>query len=133
MTSDGSSSIFTPRPVQSGQAPWGLLKLKLRGAISPKVRPQMAQAKCSEYRRSSSPSMRDADDAAAELQRRLDGVGETGGRGGGGGSRRPPLLLGPQHERVGGSDPLLSRRGRTVRDGPSVIRRSTTTSIVWFL
>src|SRR6266508_6117035 len=30
ITSSGSISIFTPRPVQSGQAPWGLLKLKLR-------------------------------------------------------------------------------------------------------
>ena len=35
MTSSGSISIFTPRPVQSGQAPCGLLKLKLRGASSP--------------------------------------------------------------------------------------------------
>ena len=34
-TSAGSISIFTPRPVQSGQAPCGLLKLKLRGSISP--------------------------------------------------------------------------------------------------
>ena len=40
MTSSGSISIFTPRPVQSGQAPWGLLKLKLRGASSPNDRPQ---------------------------------------------------------------------------------------------
>ena len=48
MTSSGSISILTPRPVQSGQAPWGLLKLKLRGASSPKERPQRAQARCSE-------------------------------------------------------------------------------------
>ena len=48
MTRSGSSSIFTPRPVQSGQAPWGLLKLKLRGATSPRLTPQWTQAKCSE-------------------------------------------------------------------------------------
>jgi hypothetical protein len=48
MTSDGSSSMRTPRPVHSGQAPCGLLKLKLRGAISPMLKPQVVQAKCSE-------------------------------------------------------------------------------------
>ena len=46
--SSGSSYIFTPRPVQSGQAPCGLLKLKLRGAISPRLIPHTTQAKCSE-------------------------------------------------------------------------------------
>src|SRR5262245_47799686 len=35
MMSPGSICIFTPRPVQSVQAPCGELKLKLRGASSP--------------------------------------------------------------------------------------------------
>ena len=48
ITISGSSSIFTPRPVHSRQAPCGLLKLKLRGSSSPNERPQSTQAKCSE-------------------------------------------------------------------------------------
>ena len=35
MTSVGSICISTPRPVHFGQAPCGLLKLNVRGSISP--------------------------------------------------------------------------------------------------
>ena len=48
MTRLGSISRLEPRPVQAGQAPYGLLKLKVRGAISPRLIPQYTQAKCSE-------------------------------------------------------------------------------------
>ena len=41
----GSTTIFTPKPVQSGQAPFGLLKEKLGGSISPILMPQSGQAK----------------------------------------------------------------------------------------
>src|SRR5688572_5043749 len=57
ITRSASISILTPRPVQSGQAPWGLLKEKLRGASSPKEIWSKGHHRCSEYRRSSSPSM----------------------------------------------------------------------------
>ena len=39
-TSSGSTSSRKPSPVHSGHAPWGLLKLKVRGSISPKLMAQ---------------------------------------------------------------------------------------------
>src|SRR4030042_3927681 len=48
ITRSASISRLLPRPVQSGQAPCGLLKLKVRGAISPRLIPQLTPAKCSE-------------------------------------------------------------------------------------
>ena len=45
--SSGSNSWSVPRPVQVGQAPCGLLKEKVRGSISGRLVPQLAQAKCS--------------------------------------------------------------------------------------
>ena len=46
-TSMGSISDLVPSPVQSGQAPWGELKLKVLGSISSMLVPQTGQAKCS--------------------------------------------------------------------------------------
>ena len=40
----GSKNIMLPRPLHSGQAPWGLLKLNRRGEISAKLMPQWMQA-----------------------------------------------------------------------------------------
>ena len=48
ITRSGSTSNLYPRPVQSGQAPWGLLKLKVRGSISDRLIPHRTQANCSE-------------------------------------------------------------------------------------
>ena len=45
-TSSGSTSNRVPRPSQLGQAPYGELKLKLRGASSSNDRPQVGQARC---------------------------------------------------------------------------------------
>ena len=56
MTSAGSTSIVIPSPVQSGQAPCGLLNEKLRGSISPSANMSRGQASCSEKMRSSSSS-----------------------------------------------------------------------------
>ena len=43
-TNTGSNSSRVPRPPQRGQAPWGLLNEKVRGAISGNEMPQSAQA-----------------------------------------------------------------------------------------
>src|SRR5260370_42130132 len=51
----GSSVGRTPRPAQIGQAPCGLLKLKVCGAISGRLIPQKAQVGCSENSISSPP------------------------------------------------------------------------------
>ena len=83
MTSSGSISILTPRPVQSGQAPCGLLKQKLRGAISPKEMPSKGAGEVLREEALLLALDVDAHDAAAELERRLDRVGEAAGRGGG--------------------------------------------------
>ena len=40
MTMSGSGSSRKPRPVHDGQAPCGLLKLNVRGSISPMLTPQ---------------------------------------------------------------------------------------------
>ena len=50
--SSGSTSIRVPRPVQSGQAPHGELKLNDRGSSSSNDRSSYRQARCSEYIRS---------------------------------------------------------------------------------
>src|SRR5512136_3092056 len=57
ITRSGSISSLMPRPVHFGQAPCGLLKLKVRGAISPRLTPQLTQAKCSEKSNSSPSTM----------------------------------------------------------------------------
>src|SRR5664280_578281 len=46
-TRSGSISSRLPIPVQSGQAPWGELKLKLRGSSSSTVVPSYGQLYCS--------------------------------------------------------------------------------------
>src|SRR3979411_1583229 len=51
-TRSGSTSSFVPRPVQVGQAPWGVLNEKLRGSSAGNDVPSYGQANCSEYRRS---------------------------------------------------------------------------------
>ena len=43
MTRSGSISRRLPMPVQAGQAPWGELKLKLRGSSSSTVVPSYGQ------------------------------------------------------------------------------------------
>ena len=53
MSRSGSTSILYPRPVQVGHAPWGLLKLKVRGSSSPRLMLQWTQANCSEKSSSS--------------------------------------------------------------------------------
>src|SRR5260370_41282430 len=51
-----ASTVGTiPRPAQVGQAPCGLLKLKVCGAISGRLIPQETQVGCSENRISSPP------------------------------------------------------------------------------
>ena len=42
-----SNSMFMPSPVQSGQAPKGLLNENSRGSIAGRLTPQSLQAKCS--------------------------------------------------------------------------------------
>src|SRR6266550_5241853 len=51
----GSMVCSTPRPAQVGQAPCGLLKLKVCGAISGRLIPQETQVGCSENSISSPP------------------------------------------------------------------------------
>ena len=62
-------------PVQSGHAPCGLLKEKVRGAISPREIPHWTQANCS-LNSASSPGVRvqGLNDACAEPQRCLNGI-----------------------------------------------------------
>ena len=90
ITSSGSSSICTPRPVQVGQAPWGLLKEKLRGSISPTEYGGwlgLGQAKCSLKVSSGAGGVAlarlrgEEQDALTEAQRLLDGVGDALARG----------------------------------------------------
>ena len=45
-TSSGSTSKRVPSPSQLGQAPYGELKLKLRGASSSNDSPHVGQARC---------------------------------------------------------------------------------------
>ena len=52
----GSRANLNPKPVQSPQAPWGLLKLNVRGSISGKLVLHLVQANCSENTRASLPS-----------------------------------------------------------------------------
>ena len=47
MTSSGSISNVVPRPSHVGQAPYGELNEKLRGAGSSKLRPSTAHTRCS--------------------------------------------------------------------------------------
>ena len=54
-TNSGSVVCSTPRPAQVGQAPCGLLKLKVCGAISGRLIPQETQVGCSENSISSPP------------------------------------------------------------------------------
>ena len=56
MTSSGSTSSRVPRPSQVGQAPYGELKEKFRGASSSKLIPQCVQASACEKVCRSSPS-----------------------------------------------------------------------------
>src|SRR5438045_9008905 len=51
-TRSGSTSNLVPRPVQVGQAPWGVLNEKLRGSSDGSDVPSYGQANCSAYRRS---------------------------------------------------------------------------------
>ena len=49
ITSSGLNSCLLPRPAQSGHAPYGLLKLKLRGSSSSSTLPCSGHANFSEY------------------------------------------------------------------------------------
>ena len=112
----GSNSIWLPRPVQVGQAPCGLLKLKVRGSISGRLMPQTGQAKRSEKSRSRGCSrvgdVGDQHHAAAQPQRRLDRVGQ------------------PRAARLAILSPVRSCSRRL---GGLITSRSTTASMVWFL
>ena len=55
-TSSGSTSNRVPRPRHTGQAPYGELKEKFRGAGSSKLMPQWVHARCCEKVMASSPS-----------------------------------------------------------------------------
>ena len=55
MTRSGSTISLYPRPEQILQAPWGLLKLKVRGSNSPRFTLQCTHAKSSENIISSPP------------------------------------------------------------------------------
>ena len=56
-TSSSSNSMWLPRPVQTGQAPYGLLNENMRGVISGRLMPQSTQAKFSLNIRSSPPTI----------------------------------------------------------------------------
>ena len=55
MMRSGVNSCLLPRPAQSGQAPYGLLKEKLRGSSSSSTLPCSGQANFSEYSSSCAP------------------------------------------------------------------------------
>ena len=80
-TSSGSTSSRVPSPSHVGQAPYGELNEKLRGAISSNERPQWVHASDWEKFWSSSRPVvglhRDRRDALGELERRLDRVGDA--------------------------------------------------------
>ena len=89
MTWRGSISIFTPRPVHSGHAPYGELNENMRGASSSNDRPHSRQANFSEKLSSSSSVARpvsatsaDRVSALRQLERGLDRIGRAacGGR-----------------------------------------------------
>ena len=46
--SSGSKKLFSPKPSQLLQAPWGLLKENILGSISSKVKPDTGQEKFDE-------------------------------------------------------------------------------------
>ncbi len=75
--SSGSNSSLVPRPVQSGQAPWGELKEKLRGSISPKLMPQKGQAKFSEKRSSLAVDDLTDGDAAGDAEGDFEGIDDA--------------------------------------------------------
>ena len=75
-TRPGSISWVEPRPWQAGQAPCGLLKLKMRGSISGSEMPQWMQANFSLKVRVGAVGELDVDEAVGELGGGLDGVGE---------------------------------------------------------
>ena len=82
MTRSGSTSGRDPMPVHSLQAPWGLLKLKVRGSISasPMAPCSGAGGELGEdvvFALALGRDGGDDDDAIAELERRLDAVGEA--------------------------------------------------------
>ena len=57
ITKSGSTTILKPNPVHVPQAPWGLLKLKVLGSISPMLTLQYTHEKASEKIISSFPEM----------------------------------------------------------------------------
>jgi hypothetical protein len=66
--------------VQVGQAPCGLLKLKVRGSISGRLVPHLTQAKCSLKVRSRVVAVGHVGDdqhAVAQLERRLHRIGQA--------------------------------------------------------
>ena len=77
-TRSGSISCVNPRPWQAGQAPWGVLKLKMRGSISGSEMPQWMQANFSlkVSVRASSPASSTSTRPSARGGGGLDGVGE---------------------------------------------------------
>ena len=111
MTIAGSSSIFTPRPVHSRQAPCGLLNEKLRGSSSPKERPSKTQAKCSEYMRSSSFSLAFASAISSST------------------IVPPPSRSAVSTE----SDSRVRRESSSPSPGSALTTRSTTMSMAWRL
>ncbi len=80
-TSSASTSSRVPSPSHVGQAPYGELNEKLRGASSSKERPQYVHASdCEKFWISSRPVVglhRDRRDALGQLERGLDGVGDA--------------------------------------------------------
>ena len=112
ITSAGSTSIRLPRPVQAGQAPWGLLNEKLRGSISPKAVMSSGQASASENTRSSVGSASPS-----------DGISATR-------SMPPPNASDCSTDSA--SRPASDRRA-SASSAAGRITRSTTMSIVWRL
>ena len=74
----GVDLLGEPEAVQAGQAPWGLLKLKMRGWISGSEMPQWTQANFSlkVSVRASSPASSTSTRPSASSSGGLDGVGE---------------------------------------------------------
>ena len=102
-TSSGSTSKRVPSPSQLGQAPYGELKLKLRGASSSNDSPHVGQARCWLKVRVSSSS-------GGSPSRATSWTSAT-----------------PSASRSAVSSESVSRRSIPSR----LTRRSTTTSMVW--
>ncbi len=74
-----------PSPSQAGQAPWGLLKLKLRGSISGRLVPQAGHARWTLRSRSSQPAVDVGGDStrastrpSASFERQVEALGQPG-------------------------------------------------------